>query len=220
MGTMEFKSIVRKACNELRNDIAFGDFKPGDRVSEKLLTQKYGVSRTSIREICRQLASEGYLTLKPYAGVVVTKLSLRDVDIIYNILSRCESYATALFTQRQDRICCEKLGLLNKKMQSPEAKLEYKIWLEINDKFHRSIFSNCGSPILSDLIYHTRLRIYRFRRVSTIPEYIDQYNRQHSKILKAICDRNSSLAEKLMMDHLEFSRARRLELFREFDKIF
>lgn len=80
----------QKAYNQLRDDITFGIFKPGEHLRENILTQKYGVSRATTREIIRQLATQGYLTVEPNRGAIVSKLSLGDVDIIYNILIRCD----------------------------------------------------------------------------------------------------------------------------------
>jgi DNA-binding GntR family transcriptional regulator len=113
---------MREIYIKLRNDITFGKFKAGEHLSEKCLAQEYRVSRASIREIIGQLATQGYLSIEPNRGATVTKLSLEDIDIIYNILVRCESYATALFSHRQNQINMKELEILHKKMQSKEIK--------------------------------------------------------------------------------------------------
>jgi len=201
---------------KLRNDITFGKFKPGEHLSEKFLAQEYGVSRASIREIIRQLATQGYLTIEPNRGAAVSKLSLEDIDIIYNILVRCESYATALFTNRGDHAGIKKLESLEKRMQTKEVKSQYTVWLQLNDQFHEQIYKNCGSNIVSNLIDHTRLRIYRFRVVETTSNIIDLYNDHHKKILAAIYDGNGRRAEKLMSNHLDTARKHRFEVFKKF----
>ena len=210
---------MREIYVKLRNDITFGKFKPGEHLSEKFLAQEYGVSRASIREIIRQLATQGYLTIEPNRGAAVSKLSLEDIDIIYNILVRCESYATALFTNRGDHAGIKKLESLEKRMQTKEVKSQYTVWLQLNDQFHEQIYKNCGSNIVSNLIDHTRLRIYRFRVVETSPDIINLYNSQHNKILEAIFDGNGGRAEKLMSNHLETARKHRFEVFRKFNEI-
>ena len=210
---------MREIYIKLRNDITFGKFKPGEHLSEKFLAQEYGVSRASIREIIGQLATQGYLSIEPNRGATVTKLSLEDIDIIYNILVRCESFATALFANRQDQANIKKLEILHKKMQSKEIKSEYKVWLQYNDQFHGQIYRNCGSDIVSNLIDHTRLRIYRFRIVETALDIIDLYNDQHKKILAAIYDKNGKRAEKSMSNHLDTARKHRFEVFKKFHEL-
>lgn len=205
--------------NKLRNDITFGKFKPGEHLSEKFLVQEYGVSRASIREIIGQLATQGYLTIEPNRGATVTKLSLEDIEIIYNILIRCESYATALFTCQENQANIRKLQSLQKRMEAKDITSDYETWLQLNEQFHEQVYNNCGSDIVSNLVSHTRLRIYRFRVIETTPDIINVYNRQHKNILKAIFDGNGKMAEKLMSDHLETARKHRFEVFKKFSEL-
>jgi len=213
------EGVVKKIYKQLRNDITFGKFKPGEHLSEKTLTQKYEASRATMREVIGQLASQGYLTVEPNRGAIVTKLSLEDVKIIYNILIRCESYAAKLFAEHPDEVNLKKLYLLHKKMQGENVKLNYKVWLQMNDEFHELIYTNCGSGILKELIYHTRLRIYRFRIVETDLKIIDLYNEQHSKILEAIHNGHGKLTEKLMIIHLKTAEKHRSKIFRDIGEL-
>jgi DNA-binding GntR family transcriptional regulator len=210
---------MQKIYKKLRNDITFGKFKPGEHLSEKFLVREYGGSRASIREIIRQLATQGYLTIEPNRGAAVTKLSLEDIDIIYNILVRCESYATALFTSQQNQANIRKLQSLQKRMEAKEVTSEYETWLQLNEQFHGQVYNNCGSDIVSNLVDHTRLRIYRFRVIETTPDIINLYNSQHKKILKAIFDGNGQRAEKLMANHLDTARNHRFEVFKTFHEL-
>ncbi len=210
---------MQEIYNKLRKDITYGKFKSGEHLSEKFLVQQYGVSRASIRGIIGQLATQGYLTIEPNRGATVTKLSLEDIDIIYNILIRCESYATALFTCQQDKTNIRKLQSLQKRMEAKGIVSEYETWLELNEKFHRQVYKNCGSDIVSNLIDHTRLRIYRFRVIETTPEIINRYNSQHKEILQAILGGNERRAEKLMANHLDTAREHRFEVFKTFHEL-
>lgn len=204
---------------QLREDITFGKFKPGEHLSEKFLTQAYGVSRVTMREVIRQLATQGYLTIEKNRGAIVTKLSLEDVNIIYNILMRCESYAAGLFADRRDKATIRKLGFLHERMEAKENKLRSKVWLQMNDDFHKLIYSNCGNAILTVLIFHTRLRIYRFRMLMTELKIINFYLKQHGKILGAIRKGNRELTEKLMADHIDAARRHRIEILKEFGEL-
>lgn len=204
---------------QFRNDITFGRFKPGEHLPEKFLTETYKVSRSKIREVIGQLASQGYLTFKPNRGAQVTRLSLEDVDVVYNILMRCESYAAECFCRLHDEKKIRALELLNEKMKSEHAKAEYRCWLDLNNEFHEVIFQNCGSAILADLIFHTRLRIFRFRAVLTTPEMIALHNEMHSRIIAAIRSRDAEQVGQLVMQHLENARESRLNILKHFRDI-
>jgi DNA-binding GntR family transcriptional regulator len=200
---------MERVYAQLREDITFGKFKPGEHLSEKFLTQAYGVSRVTMREVIGQLATQGYLTIEKNRGATVTKLSLEDVNVIYNILMRCESYAAGLFADRQDTAVIRELESLHERMQAKESKLSSKVWLHLNDDFHKLIYSNCGNAILTDLIFHTRLRIYRFRMLTTELKVMNFYRKQHRRILSAIRKGNGRLTEKFMADHIDAARANR-----------
>ncbi len=208
--------IIRSVYNRLRNDITFGQFKPGVRLSEKLLTREYNVSRASVREVIGQLASQGYLTVEPNRGAVVAKPSLEDIDVTYKILIRCESLATSLFAGKLKKEVIGKLKGSHGEMKSDPY--DSRLWLQRNDFFHENIYTNCGSSVLSDLIYHTRLRIYRYRMVETDPKIIKVYNGQHERILSALSDGDEKKAEELMTEHLELARKNRFEVFRKFSE--
>ena len=210
-------TIIRKICNQLRNDITFGKFRPGERLSERLLTEEYNISRASIREIIGQLASQGYLTIEPNRGAVVTKLSLEDIDITYRILTRCESLAASLAAKNAKGSVIEKLKSCHEEMQNDSN--DYKQWLQLNDVFHQLIYANCGNSILTDLIHHTRLRIYRYRMVETSSGNIKTYNDHHGKILFSISNKDKDVAEKWMLDHLELARKNRFDIFRKFAEL-
>jgi DNA-binding GntR family transcriptional regulator len=213
------EGCMKRVYGQLREDITFGKFKPGEHLSERFLTQTYGVSRVTIREVIGQLATQGYLTVEKNRGATVTKLSLEDVDVIYNILVRCESYAARLFANRPLTPVIRELEVLHARMQAEQTKLSHRVWLQLNDDFHRLIHSNCGSAILSDLIFHTRYRIYRFRVFPTEPNAINSYDEDHQRILSAIRRGNGQLTEELMAGHLEAARNNRIKILKEFSEL-
>ena len=97
---------------------------------------------------------------------MVAKLSLDDIDVTYQILIRCESLATSLFASKLKKDIGE-LKDCHEEMKEDASEIP-DLWLQRNDLFHENIYTNCGSSVLSDLIHHTRLRIYRYRMVETI----------------------------------------------------
>ena len=162
----ERKKVVSEIYSKLREDIVDGKFKPGEHLSEKLLTEQYKVSRASIREVIRQLGSQGFLTVEPHRGAVVTKLSWEDINVCYNIIIRCESYAAALFTENGIAETIKKLQSLHNRTKGLDIPSQHTSWIKMNDSFHEMIYRNCGHEILSQLVHHTRLRINSFRLCS------------------------------------------------------
>ena len=72
----------------IRKLIVEGDLEPGAKVPERILSERYGVSRTPLREALKTLASEGLLELLPHRGARVARLTAEDVDQMFPIMGR------------------------------------------------------------------------------------------------------------------------------------
>ncbi|MDD7933986.1 GntR family transcriptional regulator [Actinomycetospora straminea] len=84
---------VRQAILDLR-------LRPGERLIERELTESLGVSRATVREVIRQLAAEGLVTVVPQRGAEVTSLSASDAADIYEMRASLEALAVRRFVQR------------------------------------------------------------------------------------------------------------------------
>ncbi|GAA4728104.1 GntR family transcriptional regulator [Actinomycetospora chibensis] len=84
---------VRSAILDLR-------LRPGERLIERELTESLGVSRATVREVIRQLAAEGLVTVVPQRGAEVTSLSPSDAADIYEMRASLEALAVRRFVQR------------------------------------------------------------------------------------------------------------------------
>src|SRR5689334_4713017 len=82
--------VVRRAILDFH-------FKPGQRLVERELIEQTGVSRTTIREVLRELAAEGLVTDMPQKGVVVVSLSEEEVADLYEIRALIESFIARRF---------------------------------------------------------------------------------------------------------------------------
>ena len=86
----------------VRDLVLEGELAPGSRVPEKLLCEQFGISRTPLREALKVLASEGLLELLPNRGAVVTRLTARDVDEMFEVMGALEALSGELACGRMD----------------------------------------------------------------------------------------------------------------------
>lgn len=103
--TLDFKVVkaaapVRHGVTEsIRNSIALGYFKAGQRITERDLCEMTGVSRTAVREALRQLESEGLVQVVPHRGPIVARLSPEQAEGIYQVRIELEGLACELFAR-------------------------------------------------------------------------------------------------------------------------
>src|SRR5690349_13762377 len=78
---------------KLRNAIAAGRFKPGERLVERDLCARLDVSRALIREALRQLEAEGLIVAVPHRGPVVASITVEEARQIYAVRALLEGFA-------------------------------------------------------------------------------------------------------------------------------
>jgi len=197
-------SLREKVYNRIRGDITYGKLSPGERLIERDLTEKFHISRSPIREALRQLESEGLITFKNYKGITVSKLSVKQVEEIYNLRWVLESYSASLSAERATKNYVANLRNLHEKLKIAAETFDLIVWLELNTLFHDSLSQNSGNSNLIQILDILKRRIYRYKfMVLRVPGHLNQYITHHEGILKA-CEKNDGrMAEKYMKIHVE-----------------
>ena len=198
------KSLTEKIYSKIRDDITYGRLSPGERLIESDLAKEFKASRGPIREALRQLESEAFTTFVRNKGFTVSKLSVKEVDEIYNLRSILESYAARLTAEKATREHVRYLRNLNEKLREAAKNLEFLDWLRNNDLFHDFIIDHSGNTNLVRILRILRRRVYRYKYISIrIPGHLESYLEQHGGVLKG-CEKNDgAMAEKYMRMHIE-----------------
>ena len=63
----------------LREEIIGLRLQPGEAIPEKALCQRFGISRTPVREACLRLSFDNLVVVFPQRGTFVSKIRLQDV---------------------------------------------------------------------------------------------------------------------------------------------
>ena len=86
--------------DEIEQDIVTGHFQPGERLDEQSLADRFGVSRTPIREALMQLASTGMVELHSRRGAFVASLGLKEIIERFEAMAALEGMCGALAARR------------------------------------------------------------------------------------------------------------------------
>ena len=187
----------------LRQGILTGELKPGERLMEIHLANKLGVSRTPIREAIRKLELEGLVNIVPNKGAYVTGISAKDTQDIYVIRSYLEGLAARWACERITEVEIESLEEIVYLSEFHAKKKHYEQLVELDNKFHESIYRASGSKILEHELTTFHHYLERIRKQSLQKaERALQSNEEHTAILEAIRQRDGDLAEKLAHEHI------------------
>ncbi len=198
-------TLREKILENIRDAIISGSLKAGSRVSEPELAERYGISRTPIREAFRQLESEGYLTVIPRRGAVVSEFSEKDVEEFYAIKSILEGYAARRACEKLTDKELGRLQAINDRLSELADHNDIKTFFKIHGDFHDTFIKAADNEKLRDLINSLVTRFQRLRLTSlSMPGRMRISVQEHEKIIEAFRSRDAESAEALVRKNAEY----------------
>jgi DNA-binding GntR family transcriptional regulator len=190
----------------LRREIVNGNLSPGERLIETEISAKTGFSRGPIREALTQLVHEGFITMKPNKGAVVSKTSMEELNDWYSLLAVLEAIAVEWATSHMNAADIKKLRRINREIincANHEKENFANEWIKLNWDFHRVFWNKCGNKKLALVLEDIRLRTFRFRYVSVWIGSFDDFIKDHEEVIDAIAHQNPSQAKAAMKKHIQ-----------------
>jgi DNA-binding GntR family transcriptional regulator len=198
-------TLREKILEHIRDAIISGSLKAGSKVSEPELADRYGISRTPIREAFRQLESEGYLTVIPRRGAVVSEFSQKDVEDFYAIKSILEGYAARQACMKLTDKELDKLQANNDRLAELADHNDIKTFFKIHNDFHDMFIKAADNEKLRELITSVVARFQRLRFTSlSLPGRMKIVIQEHGKIIEAFRRRDAETAEMLVRKNAEY----------------
>lgn len=196
------KATASNIAEQVRELVADGSFEPGAQITEVALASALGVSRGPVREALQRLVQEGLLENERNRGIFVPRLTIEDVQDIYQTRSAIELCAMEIImeTDNEDYLnrAGDKLDLLETAMTAGKYKLVSQLDLE----FHMDLIRETGSKRLmrafDTLIVETRMCL---RSLEYTYEHQHDVGQIHRRMLAAVRDSNISEAKESIREH-------------------
>lgn len=147
----------------LRQDILDTALVPGERLRETDLCERYGVSRTVIREALRQLESESLITMLPNRGPIVTVLTAKDIESLYEVRGRLEGLAGEAFARRASTADAAALIAHLAQMETSFVHGSLEERGAAKDEFYDLLVTGADNEVLRSTLrgLHSRIGIFR-----------------------------------------------------------
>ena len=195
-------SAVDAVCAALETDILNLHFAPGAKITESVLSERYGVSRNTVREAVAHLLAQGYLTKIANKGVYVRKFTATDVQEIFHLRSLLELEAVNLLAASGQ--IPEVLYVILQQLESFDRVAQWDDYVRLDIQFHSALVAAANSPRLARLyetiLTEVKLCIYQTRNFVTIPAGKDASHRQ---ILSALQAKEYDTAANLLRQHIQ-----------------
>ncbi len=204
---------------KLRQAIASGHFKPGQRLVERELCEMIGVGRTSIREALRQLEAEGLITSFPHRGPVVSTISYEEAAQLYTIRALLESFAGQQFAENGTT---EEIEELERRVAEFAAAAETDSrsrLLAAKTAFYECLTNGSGNIFVKQMLTSLHNRVTLLRMTSmTQPGRLQHSVMEIREIAAAIRDRNGPKAAAACKHHIDMAAKVALEYLRNAEK--
>jgi GntR family transcriptional repressor for pyruvate dehydrogenase complex len=222
------ETLTSQVSKALRARIDSGDLKPGDKLpSEQELVERFGVSRTVVREAISSLRASGFVATQQGVGAFVLQRSgwpsfppgdtspdlLQEIINVLELRIALEVEGAALASQRRKPKHLEQMRVSLDRMAEMIEASEDAIAPDL--KFHQAIAEATGNTHFTHLFSYLgallipRARVPTFHFYAADPvEYLLRVNREHEDIYQAIHRQESDAARSAMRLHLSNSRER------------
>lgn len=205
------KTLAGRTYNYIRRDIINGVLPAGSKLRMGLLSNKYDVGLTPLREGLARLVGDSLVITEGQRGFWVAPLSIEEHEDISTVRSLLETEAMTLSIQNADdkwdeelTQCYENLASIESSLQDTPTDYELHEWELANHLYHQALVSACGSPWLikiRDLLYR---QAERYRHISLISSSNDRdIHDEHEAIFHAAINRQTLKASRLIEMHLQ-----------------
>ncbi|MGV0740819.1 GntR family transcriptional regulator [Mycolicibacterium sp. XJ870] len=209
-------SAAARAYEQLRAEILEGVLGPGTTLYEVEQSERLGVSRTPVREAFGRLVADGLLDDGQGRGTVVTDVSDRDIDALFEMRTCLEAQAAQLAARRADPDVFNQYAREFRAWHTPLLDLDVTD-RQVDDyyalirRFDQSVDVAAGNGYLVDALDTLRTHVARVRRkAGASPGRLAASALEHALIASAIANRDGELAVHATHVHLHNS----LEHFR------
>jgi DNA-binding GntR family transcriptional regulator len=199
----ELKSAKFWAVEQIRGLIYSGELQPDQKVLIESLSQRFGISRTPVRDALWQLAGEGLVTISPRVGAFVRRISRRETEDIYAIKLAVEPTMASWATQRAGRSARAEYRTQLSALSDAADRGDVAHYVQVLEERRDALLLLADSPPMADVlkVIDGRVRLLRFRNLRQ-PGRLAVSIGHHIAIADAIAAGDAEAAANAMHKHM------------------
>jgi DNA-binding GntR family transcriptional regulator len=206
---MTKQPLASRVYDDLKGDILSCTLRPSQVVYEAELAQRYGVSKTPVREALNTLRQEGYIDVVPRRGYIVAPISIQDVQQILNLRMILEPVAAELAAQHATAEQMRQLRRLAQRTDTQRGPRSFSV----DRQFHVLVAEASGNPRLAKYIAKVLEEVERvYNLCEGLPGSPRPGQDRRPLLVDAIMKNDPQLAREIMVQTIQDARTRVLEL--------
>lgn len=212
----ESSTLRHRVTEAIRQAIAVGHYRAGQRMPEKELCELTGVSRTLVREALRQLETEGLVEVIPHRGPIVAQISVEQAAGVYEVREVLESLAARRFAERAADHHVEALEEALVKVREAYETGDVLDKLEAKNRFYQCLIEGGGNEAIGLALHMINARTMLLRgRSLSLPDRWKESLGELETMLDALRLREPEMSEKLAVEHVRMAAQAALSSFEE-----
>jgi DNA-binding GntR family transcriptional regulator len=195
-----------RIADHLREAILRGHLRPGDRIRQEDVAERFGASRLPVREALRMLEAEGLTEHETHKGARVPRLTQHEVEVIYQMRERLEPLA---ITESLAALDSSALARIHDVQQRIEANDDVDEFLDLDREFHMLTYTGCTIDPLMWMVRRLWNSTQHYRRAFVQvsgPGRMWVVNAEHRLLLDALERRDPVDAERHLAGHIRRTR--------------
>lgn len=206
-----------RVYRDLRGQILSLALKPGEDLDESVVSTRFAVSRTPVREALIRLTAEGLVTSVRGRGARVAPLDIGDLRAFFEALDILQRSVTRLAALRRRPADLERIEQLMLAFEEGARSLDSEVVNSVNYDFHCAIGDAAQSAFLvhaykRSLVEGLRIGYVSFSEHSGLDERLATHLRstvaEHRLMFEAIAGQKAEEAEQVAGDHVDLFRNR------------
>lgn len=192
-----------EVVDRMRGLIRSGELEPRARVNEGELTERFGISRTPLREAIKILATEGLLELLPNRGARVASLSQSEIEEMIEVIAGLEATAADLACRTVTDAMVAEIEADHRAMVEAWKRGDEGPYFRLNRGIHELIMAASGNATLINLYASLSGRIQRSRYAAhQTAEQWAQAVAEHEQMIVLLHARDGEALAALMRAHI------------------
>jgi DNA-binding GntR family transcriptional regulator len=176
------RTVAAEAAEILRQRILTGDLKSGQPIRQEQIAQELGVSRIPLREALKQLEAEGFVTIEPHKGAVVSTLSLAEVEELFELRIHLESWLLRDAIPRMREADFAQFDAIIDESRLPD---NLALWGDVNWRLHEAMYRPAGKPISLRFLKRIHDNLDRYLRLQiTLTQDWDRAHGDHQQLIE------------------------------------
>ncbi len=203
---MKKAPLKHQAYDLIKHNIIHCIYAPDSTITEERIQADINASRTPIRDALSRLEQEGMIKILPKKGILITQMTVRDLNMLYEMRFLLEPYCIRNYGMR---IPQEQFSAYNDKytqfLASSDVDYSYE---EMDASFHRMIISSSQNAYIMNLYSTMEMQISRSRYMtgSASIERRKATIREHLAITHAALKEDWEEASLALLNHLKISK--------------